>query len=94
MKSWGAIRVEVHMLRALGVGVWRRWYLTIHVRNAEMHVKLPDRGCNVRMRAYADMYAYAYAYIHTYRPTTPYRRKIALQCCTTTACGECNTGQC
>jgi hypothetical protein len=34
-----------------------------------MHVKLPDRGCNVRMRAYADMYAYAYAYIHTYIST-------------------------
>lgn len=35
----------------MAMGVWRmRWYLTIHVRNAGMHVKLPDRGCNVRMR--------------------------------------------
>ena len=73
--------------------VAQRWYLTIHVRNAGMHVKLPDRGCIVRMRMRVRiMYVYAYAYIHTYMlPTMPCRQKIALQY---TACSECRPGQC
>ena len=106
MKSWGAIRVEVHMLRAESCGngrVAHRWYLTIHVRNAGMHVKLPDRGCNVRMRVLMrtcmPMLTPTYIlYISTHCALSA-KDRAAMQASTTTACGECsamryNTGQC
>jgi len=100
MKSRGSIRVEVHVAGGtvqywtVAMGVWRmRWYLTIHVRNAGMHVKLPDRGGSVRMRVLMRtcMPMLTPTYIQ-YKPThcaLSAKDRTAMQCSATAAWSEC-----